>query len=276
VVGAGYAGLEGLAELQDYAREVVERYPRCRLHGLRFMLVEARDRVMGEIEPQLAAFAASELRKRGIEIRTNTTVERVSADSIELSDGELVPTRTVCWTAGVQPPPVVRRLGLPPDRGGRILTDEFCAVEGFPDVHALGDVAAVPDPARPGQPCPPTAQHAIRQARVVAANVRVALGGADGPRRRFAYRTLGVFVDMGRDQAVASTLGVRWRGLPAWLLARTYHLSQMPGGSRKVRLMIDWAVEVLMGRASAEPGSLQEPSSLLDEAPLTPAPAGRA
>src|SRR3954449_3087717 len=156
-VGAGYAGLEGIAELQDFARDVVERYPRCRLEGLRFILVEARDRVMPEISESLAAFASNELRRRGIEIRTSTTLDRVEPDHVVLSGDERIPCRTVCWTAGVRPVPVVAELGLPLDDGGRIVTDEYCRVEGLDNVWAIGDAAAIPDPAQPGHPSPPTA-----------------------------------------------------------------------------------------------------------------------
>jgi len=217
VVGAGYAGLEGIAELQDFAADVIDLYPRARLQGMRFILVEARDRVMPEISPSLAAAATAELRRRGIEVRTSTTIERVSARSVELSTGEVVPTRTVAWTAGVKPHPVVARLGLPVDGTGRLITDRYCQVEGFPDVWAIGDAAAIPDPARPGQASPPTAQHALRQARVAARNVASALGGGASARKKaFRYKTLGVFVDMGRHKAVAETLGIRWRGFPAW------------------------------------------------------------
>src|SRR3954452_8522786 len=157
-VGAGYAGLEGLAELQDCAADVVDLYPRARVDGVRFILVEARDRVMPEISADLAEFATAELRRRGIEVRTSTTVERISVDSVELSDGEVVPCRTVAWTAGVRPSPVVAELGLPLDDGGRIVVDRYCRVDGRQDVWAIGDSAAVPDPARPGQPTPPTCQ----------------------------------------------------------------------------------------------------------------------
>jgi len=261
VVGAGYAGLEGLAELQDFASDVVDLYPRCRLHGLRFILVEAKDRVMSEISADLAHFAEDELRRRGIEIAVDTTVERVSPESLELSTGEVVPTRTVCWTAGVTPHPVVRRLGLPLDGGGRLKADRYCQVEGHRAVWAIGDAAAVPDPVRPGEPSPPTAQHAVRQARVVADNLVGALGG-HGRRRPFRYRTLGVFVDMGRHQAVASTLGIKWRGFPAWFLARTYHLAMMPGTKRKIRLVTDWTVGLLFGRDASELGQLGHPGSL--------------
>src|SRR4051794_20426258 len=199
-VGAGYAGLEGLAELQDFAVDVLDLYPRARVQGLRFILVEARPRVMYEISEDLAAFAVAELQRRGIEVRTSTTVERISADSVELSDGELVPCRTVAWTAGVRPAPVVEKLGLPLGDAGRIVTDRFCQVQGRADVWAIGDAAAVPDPARPGQPTPPTCQHALRQGRTVGGNVAAALGA--GRPKPFTYKTLGVFVDMGRHRAV--------------------------------------------------------------------------
>ena len=261
VVGAGYAGLEGIAELQDFASDVVDRYPRNRMHGLRFILVEARDRVMPEIPAKLADFASAELRRRGIEILTSTTIERVDADSVQLSTGERVPTRTVCWTAGVKAHPIVERLGLPLDDNGRIATDSHCSVEGFEDVWAIGDAAGIPDPARPGYPCPPTSQHAIRQAKTAAYNVAAALGGS-GQRRRFTYKTLGVFVDMGRHQAVASTLGIRWRGFPAWFLARTYHLAMMPGAKRRIRLVTDWTVSLLFGRDSSELGQLGRSATL--------------
>jgi NADH:ubiquinone reductase (H+-translocating) len=260
VVGAGYAGLEGIAELQDFAADLVDLYPRCRLHGLRFILVEARERVMLEISEDLAQFASAELRRRGIEIRTSTTVERISADSIELSTGEVVPTRTVAWTAGVKPHPVVARLGLPLEEKGRIRTDRYCQVEGFENVWAIGDAAAVPDPARPGQPSPPTAQHVLRQAKIAAINIRNTLAGR--PKRPFRYRTLGVFVDMGRHQAVAETVGIKWRGFPAWFLARTYHLVQMPGTKRQVRLMTDWTTGLFFGRNSSELGQIGHPAGL--------------
>ena len=151
-VGAGYAGLEGLAELQDFAADVIERYPRARLVGVRFMLVEAKERVMPEVPPSLAAFATAELRKRGIEVRTSTTIEAVTADTVTLQGGEQVPARTLAWTAGVKPHPVVAKLGLPLGAGGRIVADRFCAVQGRPGVWAIGDAAGVPDPAKKDNP----------------------------------------------------------------------------------------------------------------------------
>jgi NADH dehydrogenase len=265
-VGAGYAGLEGLAELQDFAADVMDLYPRCQVTGMRWILVEATGRVMPEIGPKLADFAVRELRARGIEIRTETTLDEVTARSARLSDGETVPTRTLVWTAGVKPHPVVAHCGLPLDDRGRIDTDSHLQVKGFADVWAIGDCAAVPDPARKGMPSPPTAQHAIRQGRVVGRNVASALGGG---RRlaRFTYKTKGVFVDMGRRKAVATTGPITWSGTPAWLLARTYHLAMMPGAGRRARLLVDWNIGLLFGRDTAELGRLGEPRSLVASPP---------
>jgi NADH dehydrogenase len=260
-VGAGYAGLEGIAELQDFVAGVIDRYPRCRLDGTRWILVEAEDRVMQEIPASLAEFATQELRGRGMEIRTGTRLEAVEASSATLSTGERIPTRTVCWTTGVRPPAVVRELGLPLTDAGRIEVDETLRVRDRENVWAIGDAAAVPDPAKGGkQPSPPTAQHAIRQGRVVADNLVATLAGKR--LRTFRYRTLGVFVDMGQHKAVATMLGLRLRGFVAWFAARTYHLAMMPGMARRLRLMADWTVGLLFGRAAAELGQLGHPPSL--------------
>jgi NADH dehydrogenase len=260
-VGAGYAGLEGLAELQDFAADVIDLYPRCRTQGMRWMLVEARDRVMPEIPADLAEFAKRELRGRGIAIRTGTTLESVSADTATLSGGEVVPTRTVVWTAGVKPHPVVARLGLPLTDGGRIKVDKTLRVDGHEEIWALGDAAAVPDPAKKGkEPTPPTAQHAIRQGKLVGANVAASIG--NGRIRPFRYKTKGVFVDMGQGRAVATTLGIKWRGLPAWWLARSYHLAMLPGTKRKWRLLIDWNLQLMFRRDASELGGLGRVPSL--------------
>ncbi|GAC1524075.1 MAG: NAD(P)/FAD-dependent oxidoreductase [Thermoleophilaceae bacterium] len=260
-VGAGYAGVEGIAELQDYVADVIERYPRCREQGTRWTLIEAEQRIMPEIPQSLAAFATRELRARGIDIRTSTRLRAIIEDSVELSTGERIAARTVCWTAGVRPPQVVGELGLPLDDHGRIDSDSTLRVAGFDNVWAVGDAAAVPDPAKGRrQASPPTAQHAMREGKLAADNAAAALRGA-GPRR-FRYRTLGVFVDLGRHKAVATMLGLHLSGFPAWFAARTYHLAMMPGTSRRLRLMADWSVGLLFGRDSSELGQLGHPPDL--------------
>ena len=180
-VGAGYAGLEGIAELQDYIADVIEGYPRCRLDGTRWVLVEAEERVMPEVNASLAAFAERELRGRGMEIRTRTRLDALDERSATLSDGERIPTRTLCWTAGVRPTAVVQQLGLPLTPQGRIEVDATMKVAGRDDVWAIGDAAAVPDPAKHRKsPTPPTCQHALRQGKVVAGNVAATLRGVRG------------------------------------------------------------------------------------------------
>jgi NADH dehydrogenase len=261
-VGGGYAGVEGLAELQDFAAQVIDLYPRCRADGMRWVLVEARDRIMGEVPMGLSEFAARELRSRGIEVRTNTTLVEITERSATLSTGKTVSARTVVWTAGVKPSPAVASLGLPLDDAGRIVADSAMRVRDHPGVWALGDCAAVPDPARRGQPCPPTAQHAIRQGRLVARNVAATLG--NGRVKPFRYRTKGVVAELGHNGAVAITLGIRWRGLPAWFIARTYHLLLMPGFGRKLRLLVDWNVALVFGRDASAPGQLGSPTPLED------------
>lgn len=264
-VGAGYAGVEGLAELQDFAAQAIELYPKCRAQGMRWVLVEARERILEEVPESLSRFATDELSSRGIEVRTGMTVRAINPSGVELANGELIPTRTVVWTAGVKPSPAIGALGLPLDRAGRIVVDRTLRVDGHRSeisrgVWAIGDCAAVPDPARPGRPCPPTAQHAVRQGRVAAGNIRATLAG--GRTRPFRYRTAGMFAELGSGKAVAITLGVRWRGFPAWLLARTYHLLLMPGMGRKLRLLVDWNVALLFGRDASAPGRLGSPTPL--------------
>jgi NADH:ubiquinone reductase (H+-translocating) len=267
-VGAGYAGVEGLAELQDFAAETIELYPRCRAAGMRWVLVEAGSRIMQEVPESLSEFAERELRGRGIEVYTGMTLSEVSAGGARLSDGEVIPARTLVWTAGVKPSPIVGTLGLPLDRSGRVIVDRTMRVawrreDGPGDsaaVWAIGDCAAVPDAHRQGQFSPPTAQHAIRQGRLVARNVVATLSG--GKVRPFRYRTKGVVAELGHNKAVAITLGIRWRGFPAWFIARTYHLLLMPGLGRRLRLLVDWNVALVFGRDASAPGRLGSPTPL--------------
>src|SRR5215218_10302870 len=163
-VGGGYAGLEALAELQDFAADAMERYPRARLHGMRWIGVEATGRVLPEIDSDLASYALRELRARGIEIRLGTRLEEATPNGVRLSTGEWIPTRTLVWTTGVVPHPSLASLNVPLDEHGRVVVDRYLRVQGMDGVWAIGDCAAVPDPRRSGAaPSPPTAQHAIRE-----------------------------------------------------------------------------------------------------------------
>ena len=270
-VGGGYAGLEALAELQDFAADAMESYPRARLHGMRWVLVEAADRVLPEIDAELADYALRELRGRGIDIRLGTTLEEVSADSARLSSGETLATQTVVWTAGVAPNPSLRRLSVPLDERGRVPVDEHLRVQGMDSVWAIGDCAAAPDPR--GGICPPTAQHAVRQGPVVARNIAAELG--IGTPEPFDYRSSAAFVNLGRYKAVGRIGERTFRGFPAWWLARTYHMSQIPGVARKTRAVIDWTASLPFKRDLSEVGSIGHPqplsSGLPPEAPVASA-----
>jgi NADH:quinone reductase (non-electrogenic) len=257
-VGGGYAGLEALAELQDFAADAIESYPRARLHGMRWVLVEASDRVLPEIDAELADYALRELRGRGIDVRLGTTLEEVRADSARISTGEGLPTRTVVWTAGVAPHPSLRQLSLPLDERGRVPVDDHLRVKGLDSVWAIGDCAAAPDPR--GGLCPPTAQHAVRQGPVAARNIAAELG--IGSSRPFEYKGSAAFVNLGRYKAVGKVGGRTFRGFPAWWMARTYHMSQIPGAARKARAVIDWTASLPFRRDISEVGSIGHPKPL--------------
>jgi NADH dehydrogenase len=257
-VGGGYAGLEALAELQDFAADAIESYPRARLHGMRWVLVEAADRVLPEIDAELAEYALRELRGRGIDVRLGTTLEEVRADSARIATGEVLPTRTVVWTAGVAPHPSLRQLAVPLEERGRVPVDERLRVKGMDAVWAIGDCAAAPDPR--GGLCPPTAQHAVRQGPVAARNIAAELG--IGSPRPFGYRGSAAFVNLGRYKAVGKIGSRTFRGFPAWWMARTYHMSQIPGVARKARAVIDWTASLPFRRDISEVGSIGHPEPL--------------
>ncbi len=260
-VGGGYAGLEALAELQDFAADAIGDYPKARLHGMRWILVEAADRVLPEIDADLADYALRELRGRGIDIRLGTTLTEVTESSISISTGEVIPSRSVVWTAGVAAHPSLKRLSVPIDERGRVQVDSSMRVAGMQGVWALGDAAAVPNPN--GGLCPPTAQHAVRQAPVVAANIASEIG--IGSPKTFDYSDSASFVNLGRYKAVGKVGNRRFSGFAAWWMARSYHMSQIPGLPRKVRAVIDWTASLPFRRDLSEVGSIGRPGVLSPE-----------
>ena len=255
-VGAGYAGVEALAELSDLVRDALRFYPRLRDARQRWVLVDAAPSILHEIPRGLGEYAARQLVKRGIEIRVATTLISLDGEAATLSDGERIPTATLVWTAGVKANPMLARLGLPLDDRGRVLVDPTLRVEGTDDVWALGDCARVPNLAA-ADPDPPTSQHALRQARRLAKNLR----GNPPPYR---YRMLGQVATLGRYKGIADVLGLRLRGFPGWFVTRTYHLFQLPLVSRKLRVVTDWTTSLFFRRDIAELGTLGHPQGLRD------------
>ncbi len=253
-VGAGYAGVEALAELHDLVRDALRFYPRLRAAPQRWVLVEASDRILHELSPRLAAYVSKLLARRGIEVRTGTRLERLDAESATLSDGERIETHTLVWTTGVRAHPLLAAWGLPVDERGRVKVDEQLRVEGRDATWAVGDCARVVNGAS-GSPDPPTSQHALRQARQLAKN----LGGKPGP---YAYRMIGQGATLGRFKGVAEIFGIRLRGFPGWFATRSYHLYQLPLFTRKLRVVTDWTVAMFFRRDIAQLGTLGHPKRL--------------
>jgi NADH dehydrogenase len=254
-VGAGYAGVEALAELSDLIRDALRYYARLRCVQQRWVLVDAAPKILPEIPTGLGDYAAAQLGRRGVEIRVATRLESADADAVSLSDGTRIEAGTLVWTAGVRPSPIVSSLGLPVDEQGRIRVDPLLRVEGRESIWAIGDCARVPNAATPERPDPPTSQHALRQARRLARNLT-------GDPRPYRYAMLGQVATLGRYRGIADVLGIRLHGFPGWFVTRTYHLLQLPLFSRKLRVVADWTVALLFRRDIAELSMLGHPRLL--------------
>jgi NADH:ubiquinone reductase (H+-translocating) len=254
-IGAGYAGVEALAELADLVRDAIRFYPALRHAQQRWVLVDAAPKILPEIPTRLGEYAARQLLKRGVEIHVDTTLESVDAGAATLSNGERILTHTLVWTAGVRASPELSRFGLPLDERGRVKVDETLRVQGHEHVWALGDDAAVPNTATPGEVDPPTQQHALRQARRLAKNIA-------GEPKPYHYRMLGQVATLGRYKGIADVLGLRFTGFLGWFITRTYHLYQLPLFSRKLRVVTDWTTSLFFRRDIAELSMLGHPRRL--------------
>ena len=258
-VGAGYAGVEALAELADLVRDALRFYPETvRTTPQHWLLVDAAPKILPEIPSRLGEYATEQLERRGVDIRVRTTLESVGPHEAVLSDGDRIVTNTLVWTTGARPHPLVARFGLPLDERGRVKVDSTFRVEGLPHIWALGDCARVPNEATPDQPDPPTSQHALRQARRLAKNLR-------GDPKPYRYRMLGQVATLGRHKGIADVTGLKFRGFLGWWITRTYHLYQLPLISRKLRVVTDWTVALLFRRDIAELSMLGHPRRLGDE-----------
>ncbi len=253
-VGAGYAGVEALAELSDLVEDALRFYPGLRAVPRRWVLVDAAPKILPDIPARLGEYAAHELAGRGVEIHVGATLESVSATDVALAGGTRIPTGTLVWTAGVAPNPLLQQLGLPLDERKRVEVDELLRVRGHEHVWSLGDCARVPN-TRSDVPDPPTCQHALRQARRLAKNLQ-------GDPQPYGYRMLGQVATLGRYKGIADVLGVRLRGFPGWFVTRSYHLYQLPLLSRKLRVVVDWTTSLLFRRDVVELGSLGHPEGL--------------
>ncbi len=259
-VGGGYAGVEALAELESFARDAVKAHPRLAIHDCRWVLVEATNSLLPGLDPRLARFTESSLRRRGVEVRLGTRLVSCVDGVVNLSDDGVLPYRseTIVWTAGQTPSPVAARWNLESDDRGFVPVDDRMAIPGIEGIYAVGDFAAVPEP--DGGLAPSTAQHALRQARVAAKNIAQRYGVGDGARYR--YRTRGLAVTLGKWQGTAQVRRFTFTGPLAWWMGRSYHLLMIPGLGRKLRVVADWTMALLFRRDIAQLGQLGTPSRL--------------
>ncbi|WP_046494219.1 NAD(P)/FAD-dependent oxidoreductase [Streptomyces odonnellii] len=250
VVGAGYTGTEVAAQGQLFTDALVRKQPAWR-HACRprWMLLDIAPRVLPELDRRLSTTADRVLRRRGVDVRTRTSVKRAGPTGVTLDDGEFIETHTLVWCVGVRPDPLVSGVGLPVERG-RLLVDSQLNVPGHPEVFACGDAAAVPDLTRPGRFTPMTAQHASRQGRVAAHNVIASLG--HGEQQAYRHNDLGFVVDLGGVKAAANPLGVPLSGPLAGAVTRGYHLAAMPGN--RVRVAADWLLDSVLPRQAVQLG----------------------
>ncbi|MEO3863118.1 NAD(P)/FAD-dependent oxidoreductase [Acrocarpospora sp. B8E8] len=257
VVGGGFAGIEALAELEDMTEDAIKYYPTLKRADMRWVLIEASDRILPEVGPEMGEWTAQELRGRGIELKMGTMLQSCVGGLVKTSDGDEFESATIVWTAGVKPSPVVNSGDLPLDERGRIMTTTRLTVTGVKDAFSAGDVAGVPDVTKAGEYCAPNAQHAVRQAKVLGDNITAHLRGR--PLRVYRHRYAGSVAGLGLYQGVANVYGVKLRGFPAWFMHRTYHLSRVPTTNRKVRVLVDWTLSLFFKRETISLGAIENP-----------------
>lgn len=246
VVGAGYAGAETAATMEAFTRHALRRFINLHADDLRWILVDVASRVLPELGEQLGDAALRVLRQRGIDVRLETSVDRVEPDAVHLSDGQVVPCRTLIWTAGVTANPLLATLGLETGRAGRLVVTPDLRTPERTEVFAAGDAAAVPDLTEPGDAItPPTAQHAQRQGVVLARNVARSLRGE--PLQPYRHRDLGLVVDLGGVRSVARPLGRSLQGLPAQVVTRGYHLAALPSLRARGKAAGSWLTHAVLG-----------------------------
>ena len=251
IAGGGFAGVELAGALNDFGRGILADYPNLRPEDFKVILVHSRDHILPELSESLGRYAQEKMAVRGVIFRLNARLTNFQPGLVVLSDGE-IPAETLVWTAGTSPNPLLRNLPVERDKRGAVIVETTLAIKDYPGVWALGDCAAVVDGVT-GKPCPPTAQFAIREAPVLAKNIRASLEG--GPLHSFHFNSLGALCVVGHQTACAElsvpfarTKSMRFSGLLAWAMWRGIYLSKLPGLERKIRVLMDWTVELFFPR----------------------------
>jgi NADH:ubiquinone reductase (H+-translocating) len=269
VVGGGYAGIEALGELEDMARYATRYYPSIAEHDPHWVLVEASNRILPEVGPDMGAYALAQLRERGVDCKLETRLESCVGGHVVLSDGTELDSETLVWTAGVKANPLVRATGFALDDTGRVLATKSLQVQDHADAWVAGDCAAVPDvTSGQGATTSPSAQHAVRQARCLGDNIVAVLRGFEPREYRHAYA--GSVASLGLYKGVAQVYGVKLRGFPAWFMHRTYHMSRVPTLARKAQVVIDWTQALFFKREVVSLWSVHEPFKEFADAAAEP------
>jgi NADH:ubiquinone reductase (H+-translocating) len=273
VIGGGYAGIEALAELEDMARYATRYYENIQPSDLRWVLVEAANRIMPEVSPTMGVYTVQRLLERDIDVYLETKVSSVADGHVVLDDGTEFDTDTIVWTAGVKANPMLADTDLPRDERGRLRCTASLEVHGLPGVFSAGDCAAVPDLSRtdedPDATCSPSAQHAVRQAKVLADNVIAYLRGRQAKTYRHSYA--GSVASLGLYRGVAEIYGIKLKGIVAWFMHRTYHVSRMPTFNRKMRVLADWTLALFFRREVVSLGQIHEPKAEFSRVTAPPA-----
>jgi len=261
VVGGGYAGVEALAELADMARYASRYYPTIDRDDIRWILVEATGRIMPEVSPKMGRYTVERLLDSDIEVNLDTRVKSMVGGHVELDDGQEFDTDTIIWTAGVKPSPMLDKTDLPRDERGRLDCHATLQVRDLPGVFSAGDCAGVPDLSKddPEARTSPSAQHAVRQAKVLADNVVAHL--RQRPLKEYKHSYAGSVASLGLYKGVAEIYGVKLRGIVAWFMHRTYHVSRMPTWNRRIRIVFDWTGALFLGREVVSLGQINEPKA---------------
>jgi NADH dehydrogenase len=246
VIGGGYTGIEIAAELNEFVQSNRRFYKNVHQDEVKVIVIDPGPRIMHEINESLATYAMSLLRKRGMEFHLQTRVSSVTPDAVVLEGGANIPTNTAIWAAGTAPQPVIETLPCEKKRG-KIVVNEYLEVPGWPGVWAVGDCAHILDP-KTGGAYPPTAQHAVREGRQAAHNIAATIRGKDQEKRPFQFSTLGMLAPLGHRRAVAEIKGFKLSGFSAWFLWRGIYLGKLPGWDRKIRVALDWALDLFLPR----------------------------
>jgi len=265
VAGGGFAGVETIAGVNDFLRESVKFYPHLGAELIRVVLVHPGEVILPELGEKLGRYTQKKLAERKVEIRVKTRVKGLTADGVELNDGTIIKTKTLVWTAGTSPNPLLAVLPCQKDKG-KIIANAFMEVPDWPGVWAVGDCAVIPDPQ--GKPYPPTAQHALRQGKVLAQNLTAVVRGRK--KKPFIFKTLGQLAAIGHRTGVANVFGFNFSGFLAWWMWRTIYLSKLPRFEKKVRVALDWTLDLFFSKDLVQFQTLRAPvvSHMHDEPPL--------